>query len=73
MTKTYITPFWQEYSQGLMRITSANLGRGPIVAKGCGHLIHVDNPQLVLDELVLKLNKVRQSAFSFNRSSNTPP
>jgi len=73
MTTTYMVPFWQEYSQGLMGITPAHLGRGPIIAKGCGHLIHVDNPQLVLDELVLKLNKVRQSTFAFNRSSNTPP
>ena len=73
MTKTYMVPYWREYSHGLMGITPPRLGRGPIVAKGCGHLIHVDDPQLVLDELVLKLNKVRQSTLSFNQSNNTLP
>ena len=58
MTETYFDPAWHLYNEGLAKITEPPLSKGPIVAKGCGHLIVKDDPQLVADELTELLDKL---------------
>ncbi|TVY50915.1 hypothetical protein LCER1_G008412 [Lachnellula cervina] len=64
MTRTYFDPAWHHYHEGLAQITSPELSKGPIIAKGCGHLIQRDNPQLVateVSEVIKKLGHDKQS------------
>jgi len=58
MTREYFDPAWHRYHQGLAKITTPDLSKGPIIAKGCGHLIQRDNPQLVADEVSDILKKL---------------
>ncbi|KAH8696479.1 hypothetical protein BGW36DRAFT_398024 [Talaromyces proteolyticus] len=55
----YVNPFWNEYNQGLVRITDAARGNGPLLAPGSGHFVQRDNPDFVVEELVNILGKVR--------------
>ncbi|TVY32350.1 hypothetical protein LSUB1_G008618 [Lachnellula subtilissima] len=64
MTRTYFDPAWHLYHEGLARITSPELSKGPIIAKGCGHLIQRDNPQLVANEVLEVINKLRNDKQS---------
>ena len=64
MTRIYFDPAWHSYHEGLAQITSPELSKGPIIAKGCGHLIQRDNPQLVaneVSEVIKKLSHGKQS------------
>ncbi|TVY35243.1 hypothetical protein LOCC1_G007925 [Lachnellula occidentalis] len=58
MTRTYFDPAWHAYHEGLAHITHPELSKGPMVAKGCGHLMQRDNPQLVADEVSELLRKL---------------
>jgi hypothetical protein len=60
MTRTYLDPFWHRYHLGLAQLTKPHLSKGPIEAKGGGHLIQKDVPQLVADELREMLDKLTQ-------------
>jgi pimeloyl-ACP methyl ester carboxylesterase len=41
-----------EYSQGLVHIQGEGTGKGPVVATGCGHDMHIEGPELVARELI---------------------
>ena len=52
MTKTYFDPAWQAFNEGLVTITSPEKRKGPIIAKGAGHYIMKETPEIVADELL---------------------
>jgi hypothetical protein len=52
ITREYVSPAWVRYFEGLVEITTEERRKGPIIAKGCGHYIHKDNPQFVIKEMV---------------------
>jgi hypothetical protein len=60
----YFDPAWHRYNEGIAKITSRELSKGPVEAKGCGHLIHKDNPELVANEISELLDKLRQDQAS---------
>jgi hypothetical protein len=62
MTLTYFSPAWQVCNEALATITAPERRRGPIIAKGCGHLIMKDDPKLVADELQNLLEKIERKA-----------
>lgn len=64
MTRTYFDPAWHHYHEGLAQITSPELSKGPIIARGCGHLIQRDNPQLVATEVSEVIKKLRHDKQS---------
>lgn len=51
LSMQYTNPVWHAYNLGLVQITDENRRRGPILAKGCGHFIQRDDPNLVVSEL----------------------
>lgn len=55
----YSNPAWDAYNQGLVSITDKEQSKGSIQAKGCGHFIHRDDPNFVIDETLYLLDKVR--------------
>jgi hypothetical protein len=58
MTKIYFDPAWHQYNLGLAKLTRPELSKGPLMAKGCGHLIHKDKLGLVADEMSELLDKL---------------
>ncbi len=58
MAMKYLNPMWHEYNEGLVRITEKERGRGPLIAKGCGHYIQKDDPQSVVSLLANMLDNV---------------
>lgn len=40
------------YHSGLPNIQGQGIGKGPVVARGAGHMIHLDRPDLVAAELL---------------------
>jgi len=42
----------RDYCRGLVRIQGQGTGKGPLVASGCGHQVHVEGPDFVARELV---------------------
>lgn len=59
LSEVYFDPLWMNYNLGLSKITETHLSKGPIEAKGHGHLIQRDGPQFVADELLEMLGKLR--------------
>jgi hypothetical protein len=58
MILNYNSPRWFQYLREFSNLVDPNLRKGPIVAKGCGHFIQLQRPDLValeLDELLDKL------------------
>ena len=64
VSMTYAEPIWNEYCEGLTRLTKPQLRKGLVVAKGCGHLIHKDDPNLVASELRGLLDKLSRDEGS---------
>ena len=60
----YLAPACQRYNEGLVHITRPGLGKGPIIAKGAGHLIHKDKPLFVAEELSEILRKLKRDEAS---------
>jgi hypothetical protein len=58
MTRLYFDPCWQEYHQGLAKLTKSHLSKGPFEAKGAGHVVQRFDPELVARELAEILNKL---------------
>lgn len=58
MTRIYFDPAWHHYHEGLAQITVPESSKGPVMAKGCGHFIQRDNPQLVADEVLEVIKKL---------------
>ncbi|RAL06382.1 alpha/beta fold hydrolase [Aspergillus ibericus CBS 121593] len=54
----YLTPTWAEYNRGLLGVTDAERGRGPMVAEGSGHVVQLGNPGVVVRELGGLLERV---------------
>ncbi|KAH8585744.1 hypothetical protein B0O99DRAFT_603047 [Bisporella sp. PMI_857] len=73
LIRTYLIPAWHQNGGALLNITAEHLRRGPITAEGSGHLVHLDDPRLVVNEMGLLLGKLRQSVFSFLKTGNTTP
>jgi hypothetical protein len=64
MTRKYFDPAWQRYNEGLAKITSPKSRKGSVIAKGCGHLIQRDNPQLVVEVALEILEKLMRDTRS---------
>ncbi|KAG4421183.1 hypothetical protein IFR04_005703 [Cadophora malorum] len=64
VSEVYGEPFWKEYHEGLTRLTKPQIRTGLIVAKGCGHLIHKDDPRLVAGEIRGLLDKLSRDEGS---------
>ena len=60
MTTKYLNPMWHAYNEGLTKITDSGRGVGPLIAKGCGHFIQKDNPDLVVSLLADLLDSTIQ-------------
>ncbi|KAI4831255.1 alpha/beta-hydrolase [Aureobasidium sp. EXF-8845] len=54
----YINPVWHKYNQGLALLTSSEKSQGPVIAKGCGHFIQRDDPELVATEICDMIQRV---------------
>lgn len=54
----YLNPVWQRYNEGLVKLTDPKFSKGPFQAKGCGHFIQLDDPHLVVDEVLDLVDKV---------------
>ena len=59
LSMMYMNPTWHKYNQGLVQITDREKSKGPIFAKGCGHFIQRDDPNLVIKETLDLVDKVR--------------
>lgn len=57
LSMQYTNPLWHTYNLGLVQITDETRRRGPIFAKGCGHFIQRDDPNFVVNELSMILDK----------------
>lgn len=53
-----------EFYKGLLHIQGKGVGKGPIIAKGCGHNIPGDDPDFVARELI----ELLQSSANFTQS-----
>lgn len=51
LTLTYNSPSWYRYLDRLAGLVPQRLRKGPIVAKGSGHFIPLEQPRLVADEI----------------------
>ena len=59
LSMRYSNPIWNEYNQGLARLTDQKLSKGPFQAKGCGHFIQRDDPTLVVQETLDLADKAK--------------
>jgi pimeloyl-ACP methyl ester carboxylesterase len=57
ITQNYINPYWHQYNEGLVKITSPDRSKGPVQAENCGHFIQRDDPPFVIREVVELLHK----------------
>ena len=57
-TTAYVQPAWEEYNQGLLKISDRHVNPSVKIAKGCGHFVQMENPTFVADEI----NSVLQQA-----------
>jgi hypothetical protein len=51
IAREYLQPGFQHYYDGLVHIQGKGVGKGSIIAKGCGHNVPADNPELVANEI----------------------
>ena len=58
-TMAYINPYWWSYNEKLTGLSDGNRTQGPIEAIGAGHFIQRDRPDLVVEELMNMITKVR--------------
>ncbi|KAL9124855.1 MAG: hypothetical protein Q9217_005868 [Psora testacea] len=59
LSMRYSNPIWREYNRGLAKLTDPKYSKGPFQALGCSHFIHKDDPNLVVDETLDLVDKVR--------------
>ena len=57
LSMLYTNPLWHNYNLSLVQITDENRRRGPIIAEGCGHFIQRDDPNFVVSESLMILDK----------------
>jgi hypothetical protein len=57
---TYNAPNWRAFLEKLINLGEPSLRKGPKVAKGSGHFIQLDRPDLVAMELSDMLDKLYQ-------------
>jgi hypothetical protein len=57
-TESYLQPYWEEYNQGLLEIGDREVGNEVKIAKGCGHVIQLEDPKYVAEELKAMLQKL---------------
>lgn len=66
--ESMIRNFWftpiMEYHEGLPHLQGKGRGKGPIVAKGCGHTVQLDGPDIVAAELF----EILQAAMNLTHS-----
>lgn len=63
VTKSYASPYWNQYNIGLTKITSSDRARGPIRAEKAGHFIQRDDPELVFEEVKNMLRCMNVDGF----------
>jgi hypothetical protein len=51
LMRAFWFPAGIEYYEGLPRLQGKGTGKGPIVAKGSGHIVQLDRPDIVASEL----------------------
>jgi pimeloyl-ACP methyl ester carboxylesterase len=59
-------PMMWKYKDGLPHLQGRGVGKGPIIAEGAGHMIHIDAPDIVareLLELIVTSHQVVESRF----------
>jgi pimeloyl-ACP methyl ester carboxylesterase len=66
MSEKYFDPYWQSYSEGLTKLTDSARSRGPIVAKGLGHMLIKEKggPEFVAEQICELLDTMSQDEAS---------
>ncbi|KAL9099455.1 MAG: hypothetical protein Q9163_005050 [Psora crenata] len=59
LTMRYSNPIWRQYNRGLAKLTNPKYSKGPFQALNCGHFIQKDDPNLVVDETLDLVDKIR--------------
>lgn len=59
LTLTYNSPSWFRYLEKLADLVPPHLRKGPVVAKGSGHFIPLEQPKLVVAELRELIKKLQ--------------
>ena len=59
LTMKYSNPILNTYNEGLAKLTDEDHRKGPFQAKGCGHFIQRDDPNLVVDETLDLVDKIK--------------
>jgi hypothetical protein len=59
MIKNYFQPAYYQMAKDVTELTDKGLSKGPVIAKGSGHLMIIDKPQLVAVELCEMLQALR--------------
>jgi hypothetical protein len=57
---TYNSLNWRIFLEKLIKVGEPHLRRGPLVAKGSGHFIQLDRPDVVAKEMSDMLDKLYQ-------------
>ena len=58
----FTNPIWHEYNEGLAKLTDPERSRGPVLANGCGHFVQRDDPDFVVEELCVILDRLGDEA-----------
>ena len=58
LSERFASPAWHSYNLGLVKLTDPKLSKGPVMAKGCGHFIQKDDPEVVAKETLELVDKV---------------
>ncbi|KAJ4256262.1 hypothetical protein NW762_009342 [Fusarium torreyae] len=58
VVQLYLNPYWQNYNEGLAKLTSSERSEGPIRPTGAGHFIQLDAPGFVAEKVHEVLQKL---------------
>ncbi|KAF2086549.1 alpha/beta-hydrolase, partial [Saccharata proteae CBS 121410] len=59
LTNAYVNPHWQQYNEGLLKLTEEDrVNKNIIIAKCCGHFIQKDGPDFVAREIGRLLDRL---------------
>ncbi|KZO92183.1 hypothetical protein CALVIDRAFT_541205 [Calocera viscosa TUFC12733] len=60
ITLKYIQPHWEAYHLGLLKLTTPERAKGPMVVKGAAHNIQSEQPEWVVQELKEMVESIMQ-------------
>ncbi|KAK6608964.1 hypothetical protein H4I96_02895 [Botrytis cinerea] len=58
MSMRFTNPYWAKYNASLVSITDEDRCEGVKIASGCGHLMQIDDPNFVAEEIKVILEKL---------------